>query len=206
MPACRCWSSSIGEPAAPARAIGIIRDEHRSLAAVMHAWMHALAGAREAGAAADPALMRGDRPLRARSSRSSCTIPRKRSICSARLRERTDELPRRARRARAPARARPPARRGARARRSRRWRRRRRRARARDARARGSGDPLRRFPVGPPGPRGRGHPACGAALPAAEDWAAIDAAFAENRDPNFDGDADREYRQLFSRIVNLTPA
>ena len=36
----------------------------------------------------------------------------------------------------------------------------------------------------------------------AEDWAAIDAAFAENRDPNFGGDTDKEYRQLFSRIVN----
>jgi nucleotide-binding universal stress UspA family protein len=50
--------SSIGEPAVPARAIGIIRDEHRSLAAVMHAWMHALAAARRAGSGADPALMR----------------------------------------------------------------------------------------------------------------------------------------------------
>ena len=39
----------------------------------------------------------------------------------------------------------------------------------------------------------------------AEDWAAIDQAFAANRDPNFNG-AYREYRQLFARIVNLTPA
>jgi hemerythrin-like domain-containing protein len=37
----------------------------------------------------------------------------------------------------------------------------------------------------------------------AEDWAAIDAAFAENRDPDFGGEADKEYRHLFSRIVNL---
>ena len=50
--------SSTGEPAAPSRAIGIIRDEHRSLAAVMHAWMHALAAAREAGTEVDAALMR----------------------------------------------------------------------------------------------------------------------------------------------------
>ena len=34
--------SSTGELPPPARAIGIIRDEHRSLAAVMHAWMQAL--------------------------------------------------------------------------------------------------------------------------------------------------------------------
>ena len=39
----------------------------------------------------------------------------------------------------------------------------------------------------------------------AEDWVAIDAAFSKNRDPNFNGGADREYRQLFSRIVNLMP-
>lgn len=40
----------------------------------------------------------------------------------------------------------------------------------------------------------------------AEDWAAIDAAFIENRDPGFGGSDDRMYRQLFSRIVNLLPA
>ena len=48
--------SSTGELPAPARAIGIIRDEHRSLAAVMHAWMQALADARQAGAAAGLSL------------------------------------------------------------------------------------------------------------------------------------------------------
>lgn len=47
-----------GEPGPPAHAIGILRDEHRSLAAALHAWMHALASARSAGSAADPALMR----------------------------------------------------------------------------------------------------------------------------------------------------
>ena len=40
----------------------------------------------------------------------------------------------------------------------------------------------------------------------AEDWAAIEPAFGANRDPNFNGGAYREYRQLFSRIVNLMPA
>jgi len=45
-------------PAAPARAIGIIRDEHRSLAAVMHVWMHVVAGAREQGTLPDAVLMR----------------------------------------------------------------------------------------------------------------------------------------------------
>ncbi|HOM13138.1 MAG TPA: universal stress protein [Rubrivivax sp.] len=51
--------SSTGEPKPPAHAIGIIRDEHRSLAAVMHAWMHTLAEARRAGTAADAAQMQG---------------------------------------------------------------------------------------------------------------------------------------------------
>ena len=52
----------------------------------------------------------------------------------------------------------------------------------------------------------------GVILPAAErhltaaDWADINAAFSENRDPRFGGDTDDEYRRLFSRIVNLVPA
>src|SRR5262245_51154529 len=50
--------SSAGELPAPARAIAIIRDEHRSLAAVMHAWQQALSEARQSNSAADPALMR----------------------------------------------------------------------------------------------------------------------------------------------------
>src|SRR5262249_37614093 len=40
------------------RAIALIRDEHRSLASVLHAWMHALDVARSGGAASDPVLMR----------------------------------------------------------------------------------------------------------------------------------------------------
>jgi len=50
--------SSTGELQPPARAIAIIRDEHRSLAAVTHAWLHALAEARQAGSAVEPAAMR----------------------------------------------------------------------------------------------------------------------------------------------------
>ena len=42
----------------PARAIAIIRDEHRSLATVLHAGMHVLAVARSAGDAPDADLMR----------------------------------------------------------------------------------------------------------------------------------------------------
>jgi hemerythrin-like domain-containing protein len=36
----------------------------------------------------------------------------------------------------------------------------------------------------------------------AEDWASIDAAFAQNRDPMSGASTDKEFRQLFSRIVH----
>lgn len=39
----------------------------------------------------------------------------------------------------------------------------------------------------------------------AEDWVEIGAAFSENGDPHFDATVDHEYRDLFSRIVNLAP-
>ena len=39
-----------------------------------------------------------------------------------------------------------------------------------------------------------------------DDWRGIHAAFAANQDPNFSGDARDEFRRLFTRIVNLTPA
>ncbi|HEY6132812.1 MAG TPA: universal stress protein [Rubrivivax sp.] len=50
--------SRTGEPGTSAHAIGVIRDEHRSFAAVLHIWMRALGAARSADAAADPPLMR----------------------------------------------------------------------------------------------------------------------------------------------------
>jgi nucleotide-binding universal stress UspA family protein/hemerythrin-like domain-containing protein len=49
--------SSTTEPGPPARAIAIIRDEHRALATVLHTWMHLLAQARARGGAADPVQM-----------------------------------------------------------------------------------------------------------------------------------------------------
>ena len=50
--------SATGEPGPPARAIAIIRDEHRSLAAALHAWMHLLAAARQNNSPPDPLSMR----------------------------------------------------------------------------------------------------------------------------------------------------
>jgi len=39
----------------------------------------------------------------------------------------------------------------------------------------------------------------------AEDWAEMSHAFAQNGDPRFSADADEEYRQLFSSILNHAP-
>ncbi|GAA4354631.1 hypothetical protein GCM10023165_46030 [Variovorax defluvii] len=39
-----------------------------------------------------------------------------------------------------------------------------------------------------------------------EDWADLDEAFARNRDPLTGCEPDEEYRQLFTRIVNVVPA
>lgn len=38
------------------------------------------------------------------------------------------------------------------------------------------------------------------------DWARIHVEFAQNKDPSFGGGDEAEFRQLFSRIVNLVPA
>ena len=196
--------SSTGEPTAPARAIAIIRDEHRSLAAVMHAWLHALAGAREAGTAADVALMRAivryvqQFPVKLHH-------PKEEQHLFQRLRQRTtscnaelDELERQHERddllvealaqqvetlAAADAEGRLRA------------------TRALEAE-------VARYAAFLWDHLGREE---GVILPAAqrhllpEDWVAIDAAFNENRDPSFRADTDKEYRQLFSRIVNLLP-
>lgn len=196
--------SSTGEPATPARAIGIIRDEHRSLAAAMHAWMHALAAAREANTAADATLMRAivryvqQFPV-------ELHHPKEEGHLFRRLRERTtscnaelDELERQhvrddqlvaalAQQVEALATA---------------------DAESKLSATRALEDEVARYAAFLWDHMGREE---GVILPAAqrhllpEDWAAIDVAFTENRDPNFRGETDKEYRQLFSRIVNLLP-
>ena len=50
--------AATGDPRPPAHAIGVIRDEHRSLAAVLHAWMHELAASRTAMKVPDARLVR----------------------------------------------------------------------------------------------------------------------------------------------------
>ena len=196
--------SSIGEPALPARAIGIIRDEHRSLAAVMHPWMHALAAARRAGTDADAALMRAIVRY-VRQFPIELHHPKEEEQLFARLRERTatcdaelDELERQHQRDHEFV-----------------------AALERQVEALASAEGAARVQATLVLEQDvTGYAAFlwdhmgreeGVILPAAqrfllaEDWAAIDHAFAANRDPNFNG-AYREYRQLFARIVNLTPA
>ena len=186
--------AATSNPAAPARAIGIIRDEHRSLAAVLHAWMHMLAAARKEGKQPDRALMRAmvryikDFPL-------ALHHPKEDDHLFSRLRERTsavdaelDELQRQ---------------------------------HERDhqmvaelsalvdsdrADLAALDEAVGRYARFLWDHMGREE---GVILPAAqkylraEDWAAIDAAFAANNDPRFGADTDLQYKRLFSRIVNL---
>lgn len=197
--------SSVGQPTAPAHAIGVIRDEHRSLAAVMHAWMQALADARQVGGAADPTAMRAvvryvqQFPVKLHH-------PKEEEHLFPRLRERTtscdaelDELARQhdrdeqlvaalAQQVEALAAV---------------------DAAGAVAATRALEEQVASYARFLWDHMGREE---GVILPAAqrhllaEDWVSIDAAFAENRDPNFGGSTDMEYRQLFSRIVNLLPA
>jgi nucleotide-binding universal stress UspA family protein/hemerythrin-like domain-containing protein len=188
-------------PAAPARTVGIIRDEHRSLAAVLHAWMHLITTARRDGARPDPALLQAiiryikDFPL-------TLHHPKEDEYLFRRLRERTsavnadlDELERQHERdhqmvAELAAMVDAETSRGA------------------DLAAMESA--VARYSTFIWEHMGREE---GVILPAAqrylkdEDWADIDAAFSANRDPRFGGDTDMQYKRLFSRIVNLaTPA
>jgi nucleotide-binding universal stress UspA family protein/hemerythrin-like domain-containing protein len=197
--------SSTGEPRPQAHAIGIIRDEHRSLAAVLHAWMHALATARSAGTAADAVLMRAivryvqAFPL-------ALHHPKEDEHLFRRLRERTDsvnaeldELQRQHHRdhqlvAELAAQVESL-------------------AMCQDASARLTITRALEASVQSYASflwdhMGREE---GVILPAAQrhlsdaDWSTIDAEFQKNRDPSFGGDTDKEYRQLFSRIVNAAP-
>jgi nucleotide-binding universal stress UspA family protein/hemerythrin-like domain-containing protein len=195
--------SSTGDPKPRSHAIGVIRDEHRSLAAVMHAWMHRLADVRTGSKPVDLVLMRAMvRYLRA--FPLALHHPKEDEVLFRRLRERTSsvdaelaELERQHGRDHrlvdelaAHVEAVATAAEGA----------------ARVDALRALDEAVQRYAAFLWDHMGREE---GVILPAAqrhltdEDWAAIDAAFASNEDPRFGVDADREYRQLFSRIVNL---
>lgn len=181
-------------PDSTARAIGIIRDEHRSLAAVLHGWIHLMETARTEGKAPDGTLLRAiiryirDFPV-------ALHHPKEDDYLFRRLRERTskvdaelEELQRQHERDH---------------------------QMVAELAALIEQDPvdLARLDEAVQGyarfiwdHMGREE---GVILPAAqryltdEDWSEIDRAFASNNDPRFSGDADLQYRRLFARIVEL---
>jgi hemerythrin-like domain-containing protein len=188
--------AATGNPAAPARAIGIIHDEHRSLAAVLHAWTHLITTARRKGTRPDPALMRAivryikDFPLALHHPKEDEYLFRRLRARTASVNADLDELERQ---------------------------------HERDHRLI---DELAALVEGEVTGGGdlaaiEAAVACYASfiwehmgreesviLPAAQrhltesDWVEIEAAFSANRDPRFHIDTDMEYRRLFSRIVN----
>lgn len=192
--------SATTNPGPPARAIGIIRDEHRSLGAVLHAWMHLVAVARREGTHPDRALTRailrylGEFPLQLHHPKEDDYIFRKLRRRTAELDAEIGALERQHQRDRELVAE---------------------LAEMVDREARGElpiaefERAVMRYATFIWEHLGREE---NVILPAAArhlteaDWTEINAAFAENRDPRFGGEADAEFRHLFSRIVNLVPA
>ena len=195
--------AATGNPRPPVRAIGIIRDEHRSLAAVLHAWMQSLAEASAGCSVPDEMLMRA---MISYIERFPVALhhPKEDDYLFKRLRERSaemnielDELERQHVRdnelvaglrqgvetlAAAAA------------------------GEAQMRAAQGLEDALAHYAAFTWEHLGREE---GVILPAAQrhltesDWAEIDAAFSDNGDPRFGGEAPLDLRHLFSRIVNF---
>ncbi len=193
--------SSTGELHPRARAIGIIRDEHRSLAAVMHAWLQTLCEARRAGTAPEPASMRSiveylqQVPTRMQHPKEQAQLfarlRRRTTRCHAELDELESQLERNGRlvadlaqRVDALALA---------------------DTVARTAATAALHDEVSRYADFLWDHLGRKE---GVILPAAErhlldeDWLAIDVAFTRPREPSSMADADTQFHQLFSRIVS----
>lgn len=189
--------SAMVDPPAPAQAIATIRDEHRSLAAVLRAWLQALNPVAAGASAAQPALMQGIMYY-IKNFPVAQHHPKEQEYLFRKLRERTsvvnaelDELERQ---------------------------------HVRDEQmvaelgilvdAYASGltsvetlqEAVTAYATSIWEHMGREE---GVILPAAQryltdaDWIEINAAFSGNSDPRFGSDADTEFRHLFSRIVNL---
>jgi nucleotide-binding universal stress UspA family protein/hemerythrin-like domain-containing protein len=82
---------SAGEPKSPERAIAVSRDDHRALAAVVHAWTGALAAACKAGKPADAQIMRATQTYMS-SYPMAVHHPREEMWLFARIRARTHAL------------------------------------------------------------------------------------------------------------------
>ena len=192
--------SAIADPPVPAQAISIILDEHRSLAAVLHAWEHLFERARNQALRPDATLMKAmvryiqDFPVALHHPKEDECLFRK-------LRDRTteanaelDELERQhARIAQQVAEL----------------------ATLVDRYASGAASVAEMEQgVSRHAQTTWEHMAReeDVILPmaqrhlTAEDWIEINDAFQKNRDPRFGGDTDAEFKRLFSRIVNLAPA
>jgi hemerythrin-like domain-containing protein len=189
--------AATGDLRPPARAIAAIRDEHRTLAVMLHAWKHVLDRARAAGKLPEERLVRA--LLRCIESFASLHHPKEERHLFARLRERTtsvhaelDELERQHVRDRqlvaglgqsvdavyaAPA------------------------GRAQVAAAAALESALAQYAAFTWEHLGREE---GVILPAAQrclseaDWLEIDTAFAEQRDPDAAGEREQEFRHLFA--------
>jgi nucleotide-binding universal stress UspA family protein/hemerythrin-like domain-containing protein len=189
--------SATTNPPVPVQAIAIIRDEHRSLAAVLHAWQHMLKDCQERGTSPDPTLMRAMvRYIQA--FPLALHHPKEDEFLFRKLRERTstmnaelDELERQHERdhhfvtelAETLE-----------------------RQIAGNAALPEMEQAVARYAKFMWEHMGREE---GVILPAAQrylndaDWVEINAVFSENRDPRFGGDTEAEFKRLFSRIVNL---
>lgn len=192
--------SAMAEPPVPAQAIGIIRDEHRSLAAVLHAWQHLFKDAEGKGVQPDAALMQAMVHY-IQAFPVALHHPKEDDYLFRKLRERTaeanpelDELERQ---------------------------------HVRDEQqvielaalvdryASGAAtvaeveQAVSHYSQAIWEHMGREE---GVILPLAqryltvEDWTEINEAFQKNMDPRFGGDTDAEFKRLFSRIVNLAPS
>lgn len=189
--------SAMADPPVPAQAIATIRDEHRSLAAVLHAWLHVLKPTKPGDPAPDPVLMQAMVHY-IQAFPVALHHPKEEDYLFRKLRERTsainpelDELERQ---------------------------------HVRDEQMVSElANIVQQYADGTKSATdlekavsayakfiwehmGREE---GVILPEAQrylteaDWLEINAAFSENRDPRFGGETDAEFKHLFSRIVNL---
>jgi len=192
--------AATSNPDAPTLAVGIIRDEHRSLAAVLHAWLHLL---KEAGARKETPDLKIMQAMihYIKAFPVALHHPKEEDFLFRKLRERTslfnaelDELERQHERDLQLVESLV-------------------QAVAQQARGEGKLEDIEhsvaRYAQFIWEHMGREE---GVILPAAQkhlteaDWADINDAFSANQDPSFAANADAEYKRLFSRIVNLVPA
>ena len=186
--------AAIHDPVAATRTLGIIRDEHRSLSAVLHAWMRLLDAAREEGRQPDRTIMRAmlryirDFPMTLHHPKENDYLFRLLRVRVPALESELDELERQHEReeelvAELETMV---------------------EAATLDTTA--LEEAVGRYARFSWDHMGREE---GVVLPAAQkhlnsdDWATIDAAFRSNEDPRFDADTDMHYKRLFSRIVNF---